>query len=129
MPSSRRARTRSNSRHRRSGRDEEEAGERDREDAISYASRNNERGDRRRSSSRKGSKRTSSTKKYGLENIGPPGTSYSLWTSRKSLKRDHKRKFNRSMCGVLLGVSVVLVVLGILGIIGRNSELFNLLAL
>ena len=129
VPSSRRARTRSNSRHRRSGRDEEEAGERDREDAISYASRNNERGDRRRSSSRKGSKRTSSTKKYGLENLGPPGTSYSLWTSRKSLKRDHKRKFNRSMCGVLLGVSVVLVVLGILGIIGTYSESFNLLAL
>mgnify|MGYP001432452673 CR=1 FL=1 len=130
VPSSRRARTRSTSRHRRSGRrDEEDAGERDREDAISYASRNNERGDRRRSSSRKGSKRTSSTKKYGLENIGPTGTSYSLWTSRKSLKRDHKRKFNRSMCGVLLGVSVVLVVLGILGIIGTYSELFNLLAI
>ena len=126
VPSSRRARTRSTSRHRPPGRpgrgEEEEAGERDREDAISYASRKNERGDRHRSSSRKGSKRASSTKKYGLESIGPPGTSYSLWTSRKSLKRDHKRKFNRSMCGVLLGVSVVLVVLGILGIIGKNSE-------
>ena len=94
--------------------------ERDREDAISYASRN-ERGDRRRSSSRKGSKRTS-TKKYSLDNLGPPGTSYSLWTSQKSLKRDHKRKFNRSLCGVLLGVSIVLVVLGILGIIGKYSE-------
>ena len=33
------------------------------------------------------------------------------------------------MCGVLLGVSVVLVVLGILGIIGTYSELFNLLAI
>ena len=123
MQSSRRPRTRSTSRHRRSGRSggaEEESGERDREDAISYASRN-ERGDRRRSSSRKGSKRTS-TKKYSLDNLGPPGTSYSLWTSQKSLKRDHKRKFNRSLCGVLLGVSIVLVVLGILGIIGKYSE-------
>jgi hypothetical protein len=35
-----------------------------------------------------------------------------------SLKREHKRKFNRSLCGVLLGVSIVLVILGILGIIG-----------
>jgi hypothetical protein len=34
------------------------------------------------------------------------------------LKREHKRKFNRSLCGVLLGVSIVLVILGILGIIG-----------
>ena len=100
-------------------------GERDREDAISYASRN-ERGDRNRSSSRRSVKRTS-TKKYGLDDLGPTGASYSLWTSRKSLKRDHKRKFNRSMCGVLLGVSIVLVVLGILGIIGLyfNFQLFH----
>ena len=41
-----------------------------------------------------------------------------MWTAQRSLKRDHKRKFNRSLCGVLLGVSIVLVILGILGIIG-----------
>ena len=41
-----------------------------------------------------------------------------MWTAQRSLKRDHKRKFNRSLCGVLLGISIVLVVLGILGIIG-----------
>ena len=111
--SSRRARSSS---RRRPGRSEEESGERDREDAISYASRH-ERGNR--SSSRKSSRKPS-TKKYGLDNLGPPGTSYSLWTSQKSLKRDHKRKFNRSMCGVLLGVSIVLVILGILGIIGKE---------
>ena len=56
--------------------------------------------------------------RYGAEPLGPPGTSYSLWTAQRSLKRDHKRKFNRSLCGVLLGISIVLVVLGILGIIG-----------
>ena len=114
----RRGRSVSRSRsRRRAGREDEEAGERDREDAISYASRN-ERGDRRRSESRRGSKRRTSSKKYGLDNIGPSGTSYSLWTSQKSIKRDHRRKFNRSLCGVLLGVSIVLVILGILGIIG-----------
>ena len=54
---------------------------------------------------------------------------YTLWstgghssgspsTNTVSLKRDHKRKFNRSLCGVLLGISIVLVILGILGIIG-----------
>ena len=104
---------------RRTGREDEELGERerDREDAISYASRN-ERGDRRRSEERRTSKRKSGSKKYGLDNIGPSGTSYSLWTSQKSIKRDHRRKFNRSLCGVLLGVSIVLVILGILGIIG-----------
>jgi peptidoglycan biosynthesis protein MviN/MurJ (putative lipid II flippase) len=41
-----------------------------------------------------------------------------LWSAQNSLKRDHKRKFNRSLCGVLLGISIVLVILGILGIIG-----------
>jgi hypothetical protein len=59
-----------------------------------------------------------SSKKYPPESIGPPGTSYSLWSATHSLKREHKRKFNRSLCGVLLGVSIVLVILGILGIIG-----------
>jgi len=116
VPSSR---ARSSSRRRSSGRDEEqEQVEQDREDAISYASRasRNNRQDRQRSSSRRESRRT--TKKYNAENIGPPGTSYSLWTAQRSLKRDHKRKFNRSLCGVLLGVSIVLVILGILGIIG-----------
>jgi peptidoglycan biosynthesis protein MviN/MurJ (putative lipid II flippase) len=49
---------------------------------------------------------------------GLSGTSYSLWSATHSLKREHKRKFNRSLCGVLLGVSIVLVILGILGIIG-----------
>ena len=44
--------------------------------------------------------------------------SYSLWSAQNSLKREHKRKFNRSLCGVLLGISIVLVILGILGIIG-----------
>eukprot|EP00090_Calanus_glacialis_P004778 TRINITY_DN13582_c0_g1_i1.p1 TRINITY_DN13582_c0_g1~~TRINITY_DN13582_c0_g1_i1.p1 ORF type:complete len:1386 (+),score=289.54 TRINITY_DN13582_c0_g1_i1:332-4489(+) len=114
VPSSR---ARSSSRRRSSGRDEEEQVEQDREDAISYASRAS-RNDRHkeRSSSRRGSRRP--TKKYSAENIGPPGTSYSLWTAQRSLKRDHKRKFNRSLCGVLLGVSIVLVILGILGIIG-----------
>ena len=54
---------------------------------------------------------------------------YTLWstgghssgspsTNTVSLKREHKRKFNRSLCGVLLGISIVLVILGILGIIG-----------
>ena len=46
------------------------------------------------------------------------GPSYNLWSSQHSLKRDHRRKFNRSLCGVLLGISIVLVILGILGIIG-----------
>ena len=59
-----------------------------------------------------------SSKKYPPESLGPPGTSYSLWSATHSLKREHKRKFNRSLCGVLLGVSIVLVILGILGIIG-----------
>ena len=115
VPSSR---ARSSSRRRSSGRDEEEQIERDREDAISYASRasRHDRHAKERSSSRRGSRRP--TKKYSAENIGPPGTSYSLWTAQRSLKRDHKRKFNRSLCGVLLGVSIVLVILGILGIIG-----------
>ena len=27
-----------------------------------------------------------------MENIGPPGTSYSLWTAQRSLKRDHRYK-------------------------------------
>ena len=55
-----------------------------------------------------------------MESLGAPAAgSYSLWTAQKSVARDHKRKFNRSMCGVLLGVSIVLVVLGILGIIGQ----------
>ena len=45
-------------------------------------------------------------------------TTYSLWSAQNSLKREHKRKFNRSLCGVLLGISIVLVILGILGIIG-----------
>ena len=112
----RRGRSESRSR-RRAGRDEEEPGERDREDAISYASRH-ERGNRQRSESRRASKRRQTSKKYGLDNIGPSGTSYSLWTSQKSIKRDHRRKFNRSLCGILLGVSIVLVILGILGIIG-----------
>jgi len=118
VPSSR---ARSSSRRRSSGREEEERVERveqDREDAISYASRasRHDRSNKERSSSRRGSRRP--TKKYDAENIGPPGTSYSLWTAQRSLKRDHKRKFNRSLCGVLLGVSIVLVILGILGIIG-----------
>ncbi|CAB4068101.1 unnamed protein product [Lepeophtheirus salmonis] len=52
---------------------------------------------------------------YPPEGIGPPGTTYNLWT-RDSF--DHHRKFNRSLCGVLLGISIVLVILGILGIIG-----------
>ena len=46
------------------------------------------------------------------------GTSYTLWSSQRSLKRDHRRKFNRSLCGILLGISIVLVIMGILGIIG-----------
>ena len=50
----------------------------DREDAISYASR------------REGARR-SRKDRFGLENIGPPGTSYSLWTAERSLKRDHRR--------------------------------------
>ena len=50
----------------------------DREDAISYASR------------REGGRR-SRKDRFGLENLGPPGTSYSLWTAQRSLKRDHRR--------------------------------------
>ena len=73
--------------------------EQDREDAISYASRHQDR------SSRGG--RRKETKRFGLENLGPPGTSYSLWSAQRSLKRDHKRKFNRSLCGVLLGIRKV----------------------
>ena len=53
---------------------------------------------------------------------------YTLWstgghssgspsTNTVSLKREHKRKFNRSLCRVLLGISIVLLILGILGII------------
>ena len=110
-------RGRSESRSRRRTAREEEEEERDREDAISFASRH-ERGERHRSSSHRASKRKAGSKKYGLDNIGPSGASYSLWTSQKSVKRDHRRKFNRSLCGVLLGVSIVLVILGILGIIG-----------
>ena len=52
------------------------------------------------------------------ESLGAAGTTYNLWSSHRSLKRDHRRRFNRSLCGVLLGVSIVLVILGILGIIG-----------
>ena len=109
VPSSR---ARSSSRRR--GREGVEGEERDREDAISYASRqrNGESGRQRERSSKR------ETKKFGREPLGPPGTSYSLWTSQRSVKRDHKRKFNRSLCGVLLGVSILLVILGILGIIG-----------
>ena len=29
-------------------------------------------------------------KRFGLENLGPPGTSYSLWSAQRSIKRDHK---------------------------------------
>ena len=72
-------------------------------------------------------------KKYPPEAIGPPvtaaaaaaaassgggGTGYNLWSSQHSLRREHRRKFNRSLCGVLLAISIVLVILGILGIIG-----------
>jgi hypothetical protein len=31
-----------------------------------------------------------SHRKFGLESLGPPGTSYSLWTAQRSLKRKHK---------------------------------------
>ena len=118
--------------------------ERDREDAISFASR--------RSLAQQGgpgggakvpqpggtvprhalttassmrSKRSvhsTSSKKYPPEGSHLSGhhttNSYSLWSAQNSLKREHKRKFNRSLCGVLLGISIVLVILGILGIIG-----------
>lgn len=50
--------------------------------------------------------------------MGGHHTTYSLWSAQNSLKREHKRKFNRSLCGVLLAFSIVLVILGILGIIG-----------
>ena len=53
---------------------------------------------------------------YTLWSTG--GHSGSSSTNTVSLKREHKRKFNRSLCGVLLGISIVLVILGILGIIG-----------
>ena len=44
---------------------------------------------------------------------------YNLWSSVHSLKRmSKKRRFDRSICGILLGASIVLVILGILGIIG-----------
>ena len=66
----------------------------DREDAISYASRHKDARGRK-------------DKKFGLENLGPPGTSYSLWSTQRSLQRDHRRKFNRSLCGVLLGIRKV----------------------
>ena len=81
----------------------------------------------------------SSSRSYQMPPPPPPpvhGTgggrttgAYTLWstgghssgspsTNTVSLKREHKRKFNRSLCGVLLGISIVLVILGILGIIG-----------
>ena len=113
--------------------------ERDREDAISFASR--------RSLAQGGAKvpqpggtvprhalttassmrskrsvHSTSSKKYPPEGSHLSGhhttNSYSLWSAQNSLKREHKRKFNRSLCGVLLGISIVLVILGILGIIG-----------
>ena len=124
--------------------------ERDREDAISFASRGSRKslnprdtgarssmGHHRNTSASMRSKRSTGTahsasKKYhhggggggggGQDNnstaISPPGTSYTLWSSQHSLKREHRRKFNRSLCGILLGISIVLVILGILGIIG-----------
>ncbi len=115
--------------------------ERDREDAISFASRKSHRQSslasshrrhsqsqpqrhRHRSSSKQRSLGAASSSnvltktKYPPGDLGPSGTTYNLWSSRHSLRREHKRKFNRSLCGVLLGVSIVLVILGILGIIG-----------
>ena len=82
-------------------RDQEQDRELDREDAISYESR-------RRDRSRSG-RAKKETKRFGLENLGPPGTSYSLWSAQRSVKRDHRRKFNRSLCGVLLGIRKVSV--------------------
>ena len=58
---------------------------------------------------------------------GGARNSYTLWSpnitqtadsSAGNSSLDHKRKFNRSLCGVLLGISIVLVIVGILGIIG-----------
>ena len=109
--------------------------ERDRgEDAISFASRRSLAGAKvpqpggtiprhainSASMRSKRSVQSSNSKKYPPEAgyLGGHHTTYSLWSAQNSLKREHKRKFNRSLCGVLLGISIVLVILGILGIIG-----------
>ena len=108
--------------------------ERDREDAISFASRRSlakvpqpggtvPRHALTSASMRsKRSLQSTTSKKYPPEGGHLSGhhttNSYSLWSAQNSLKREHKRKFNRSLCGVLLGISIVLVILGILGIIG-----------
>ena len=110
--------------------------ERDREDAISFASRRSlakvpqpggtvPRHALNSSASMRSKRSLHSTtsKKYppeGGHHLSGHHTtnSYSLWSAQNSLKREHKRKFNRSLCGVLLGISIVLVILGILGIIG-----------
>ena len=55
---------------------------------------------------------------YTLWSTGGHSSSSPSTNTGVSLKREHKRKFNRSLCGVLLGISIVLVILGILGIIG-----------
>ena len=110
------------------------ADERDREDAISFASRRSlakvpqPGGTIPRhainTASMRSSKRSihsNTSKKYPPEGnayMGGHHTTYSLWSAQNSLKREHKRKFNRSLCGVLLAFSIVLVILGILGIIG-----------
>ena len=111
------------------------ADERDREDAISFASRRSlakvpqpggtvpRHAINATSASMRSSKRSihsNTSKKYPPEGsyMGGHHTTYSLWSAQNSLKREHKRKFNRSLCGVLLAFSIVLVILGILGIIG-----------
>ena len=110
------------------------ADERDREDAISFASRRSlakvpqpggtvPRHAINTNASMRSSKRSihsNTSKKYPPEGsyMGGHHTTYSLWSAQNSLKREHKRKFNRSLCGVLLAFSIVLVILGILGIIG-----------
>ena len=109
------------------------AEERDRgEDAISFASRRSlakvpqpggtvpRHAINSASMRSKRSLQSTTSKKYPPEGgyLGGHHTTYSLWSAQNSLKREHKRKFNRSLCGVLLGISIVLVILGILGIIG-----------
>ena len=109
------------------------AEERDREDAISFASRRSlakvpqpggtipRHAINSASMRSKRSLQSTNSKKYPPGEAGYLGghhTTYSLWSAQNSLKREHKRKFNRSLCGVLLGISIVLVILGILGIIG-----------
>ena len=87
---------RQSSRRNSSRRRKDDVEQQDREDAISYASRQKD-------------GRVRKNRKFGLENLGSTGTSYSLWSTQRSLQRDHRRKFNRSLCGVLLSIRKVLV--------------------